>query len=104
MTKEEIKKLVLKQGSTITDLIDVVIEMNGFIGVGLITLGDGLKEYCYNKINSAGVATCIYRKENNRYFPHCIKSTGGFYWKFVIDESPRWNKCPHCGNEIERRD
>ena len=46
MDKNKIKKLV-KEGLTITDLIDVVVEMNGFIGVGLIRLGDGLQKYCH---------------------------------------------------------
>lgn len=41
----------LKDGRlTLTDVIDAVIATNGIIGVGLITLGDSLKEYCYNKI------------------------------------------------------
>ncbi len=52
MEKSEIKKLVLEQGLTITDLIDVVIELNGFVGVGLISLGEDLKGYCWNKIKS----------------------------------------------------
>ena len=55
MTKEEIKELlsnkVLNEGLTITDLIDVVVELNGIIGVGLITLGNQLKDYCESKIN-----------------------------------------------------
>lgn len=50
MEKSEIKKLVLEQGLTITDLIDAVVEINGIIGVGLISLGDGLKAHCYDKI------------------------------------------------------
>lgn len=50
MTKEEIKKLVLEKGLTIADVIDVVVEINGIIGVGLITLGDQLKDHCTNKI------------------------------------------------------
>ena len=50
MNKDKIKQLVLDEGLTITDLIDVVIELNGFIGVGLIRLGDDLKDYLYNKI------------------------------------------------------
>lgn len=49
MDKAEIKKLVLEKGLTITDLIDVVVDINGYIGVGLISLGDGLKDYCYKK-------------------------------------------------------
>ena len=48
MDKDKIKDLVLNEGLTITDLIDVVIELNGFIGVGLIRLGDDLKQYLYN--------------------------------------------------------
>ena len=50
MNKEKIKTLVKKEGLTLTDLIDVVVELNGFIGVGLIRLGDDLKDYCYDKI------------------------------------------------------
>ncbi len=51
MDKDKIKQLVTEEGLTITDLIDVVIELNGFIGVGLISLGDDLKKYIYDKIN-----------------------------------------------------
>ena len=47
MEKSEIKKQVLEQGLSITDLSDAVIELNGFVGVGLISLGDGLEDYCY---------------------------------------------------------
>jgi hypothetical protein len=50
MDKDEIKKLILERGLTITDVIDVVIELNGIIGVGLITLGEGLDKYCTDKI------------------------------------------------------
>ena len=50
MNKDRIKELVLNEGLTITDLIDVVIDLNGIIGVGLIGLGDNMKEYIYNKI------------------------------------------------------
>lgn len=49
MDKAEIKELVLNKGLTITDLIDVVVDINAFIGVGLIRLGDNLQEYCYEK-------------------------------------------------------
>ena len=50
MEKEEIKRLVLEEGLTITDLIDVVAELNGFVGVGMISLGDELNEYTKSKI------------------------------------------------------
>jgi hypothetical protein len=48
ISKDEIKRLMLEEGLTITDMIDVVIELNGIIGVGLITLGDQLQDYCHN--------------------------------------------------------
>ncbi|MFA4906704.1 MAG: hypothetical protein WC602_00345 [archaeon] len=50
LTKEEIKQLVTGRGLTITDLIDVVIELNGIIGVGLVTLGEQLDNHCRSKI------------------------------------------------------
>lgn len=50
ITKEEIKELVLDRDLTITDVIDTVVKLNGIIGVGLITLGEGLQEYVFNKI------------------------------------------------------
>jgi hypothetical protein len=50
ITTEEIKQLVLERELTLTDVIDVVIKLNGIIGVGLITLGEGLQEYVFDKI------------------------------------------------------
>ena len=50
ITHEEIKDLILNRGLELDKVIDAVIEINGFIGVGLITLGDSLKEYVHNKI------------------------------------------------------
>lgn len=47
ITEEELKDLVLNRGLELTALIDVVIKLNGIIGVGKITLGDQLKNYCY---------------------------------------------------------
>ena len=35
---------------TLVEVIDAVVEINGIIGVGLISLGDDLKKYCYQKI------------------------------------------------------
>jgi hypothetical protein len=49
MDKEVIKKLVIEDGLTITSLIDTVIELNGIIGVGLISLGNDLNDYCITK-------------------------------------------------------
>lgn len=48
MTKEQIIEFLINEELTLTDVIDAVIEINGFIGVGLISLGDSLKDYCYN--------------------------------------------------------
>ena len=44
---EKIKQDVLDGNVTITAVIDAVIEINGFVGVGLITLGNDLQDYCY---------------------------------------------------------
>lgn len=54
ISKKEIRRLVLEEHLEISDVIDVVIELNGIIGVGLITLADGLKEYVENKIPHQG--------------------------------------------------
>lgn len=44
-----IKKLLSDGHITLTDVINGVIDLNGLVGVGLLTLGDELKQYCYNK-------------------------------------------------------
>lgn len=50
MEKEEIRRLVLEEGLTVTNLLDVVIEENGIIGVGLVSLGEEIKNYIHSKI------------------------------------------------------
>lgn len=50
ISNEEIKKLILERGLTLTVVIDAVIEVDGIIGVGLITLADTLNDYCTNKV------------------------------------------------------
>lgn len=50
ITKEEIKKLMLENGLIVEDVIDCVIELNGIIGVGLITFGEQLENYVHSKI------------------------------------------------------
>ena len=62
MTKEEIKKQILDGQLTITDVIDVVVEINGIIGVGLITLGNQLKEYCWGSDTLSKCAHKLNRK------------------------------------------
>lgn len=48
MTQKKIIKLIQEEGLTITDVIDAVIQINGIIGVGKYSLGDDLKQYCYD--------------------------------------------------------
>lgn len=48
MTKEKLVNLINNEGLTIEDFIDEIIDRNAIIGVGLISLGDYLKSYCYN--------------------------------------------------------
>lgn len=51
ITHEEIKDLILQRGLIIEDVIDAVCDLQGRIGVGYISLGDYLRDYCYQKIN-----------------------------------------------------
>jgi hypothetical protein len=50
ITDEQVKKLILNSSLSITQVIDSIIDVNGIIGVGLISLGDNLKNYVYGKI------------------------------------------------------
>ena len=50
MDKQTLSELVASEEITITDVIDVVIELNHIIGVGLISLGEQLKTYTTSKI------------------------------------------------------
>lgn len=50
ITKKEIKDLILTRGLTISDVIDCVIEINGIIGVGIITLSEDVAKYIMTKI------------------------------------------------------
>lgn len=45
ITKEEIEKLILERGLTVTDVIDVVIDLNGIVGVGFISFAAQISEY-----------------------------------------------------------
>ena len=47
---DDIKKLLVEGKLTLTDVIDAVIDLNKLIGVGLISLGQGLNDYCKSKI------------------------------------------------------
>ena len=45
MEKAELLELLRTEELTLTDVIDAVIELNGLIGVGLISLADDLSKY-----------------------------------------------------------
>jgi len=45
ITKQEIAGLILERNLTLTDVIDVVIELNGFVGVGFIAFADSISDY-----------------------------------------------------------
>lgn len=47
--KEKIKEFMTANKVTLTDVIDVVVEDNGFIGVGIIRLGKDIDEYLKEK-------------------------------------------------------
>jgi len=53
MERSKIIDLVINEGLTIEDIIDTVIEINGIIGVGLISLGEHLNNYCKSNIKPA---------------------------------------------------
>jgi hypothetical protein len=48
----KIEQLMIDNDLSLIDVVDAVIEANGIIGVGLITLGDQLQEHCRNKIRT----------------------------------------------------
>ncbi len=49
ITKDEIKSQILNRSLTLTDVIDVVCELNGFVGVGYITFADQIRDYIRDK-------------------------------------------------------
>ena len=48
MTQETIIQMIKHEGLTLTQVKDAVIDVNGFVGVGLITLGDEIQQYIYH--------------------------------------------------------
>lgn len=54
MDKKELTALVADQKITLSDVIDVVIELNGIVGVGLISLGEDVEKYIVNKLERKG--------------------------------------------------
>ena len=60
MSTEELYKLLSDKEFTIEDVIQAIIQLNGIVGVGRISLGDTLKNFCYHRAkdyNSKGVDT-----------------------------------------------
>lgn len=45
MNQTQIKEAITNGDLVLTDVIDAVIDLNGIIGVGLITLGDDIQKY-----------------------------------------------------------
>ena len=49
-TNEQIKQMLIDGKLTLTDVIDATIDVNNLIGVGLISLSDGIDKYIMTKI------------------------------------------------------
>ena len=49
MTNEELYKLLEDKEFTIEDVIQAIIQLNGIVGVGKISLGDTLRDFCYHR-------------------------------------------------------
>ena len=49
MSTEELQKLLQDKEFTIEDVIDAIIQLNGIVGVGKISLGDTIRDYCYHR-------------------------------------------------------
>jgi hypothetical protein len=50
MEKEKLHALLKSEQLTLTDVIDAVIEINAFVGVGVIRLADEVNEYILERI------------------------------------------------------
>jgi hypothetical protein len=50
ITKEEIRELIINHRLVLSDVIDEVIEINGFIGVGIISLSEDVAKYIMTKL------------------------------------------------------
>ena len=47
---EEIAKIFIEKDIGIDEVLETMIESNGYVGVGLVTFGDYLKDYVMSKI------------------------------------------------------
>ena len=49
MSSEELHKLLKDREFTVEDVIDAIIFLNGIVGVGKISLGDSIRDYCHHR-------------------------------------------------------
>ena len=49
MSTEELCQLLKDGEFTIEDVIQAIIQLNGIVGVGKISLGDTLRDFCYHR-------------------------------------------------------
>ena len=49
MSTEELHKLLKDKEFTVEDVIDAIIFLNRVVGVGRISLGDSIRDYCYHR-------------------------------------------------------
>ena len=49
MSTEELYQLLRDKEFVIEDVINAIIQLNGIVGVGKISLGDVLKNHCYHR-------------------------------------------------------
>ena len=49
MSTEELHRLLKDKEFTIEDVIDAIIFLNGIVGVGKISLGDSIRDYCHHR-------------------------------------------------------
>lgn len=47
---KKIRRIMINCNVELTDVVDMVIENNGIIGVGLISLANHLSDHCINEI------------------------------------------------------
>jgi hypothetical protein len=48
VSREQLVDWMRDNDVTLSDILDIFIELNAIIGVGLISLGDRLQQYCYH--------------------------------------------------------
>ena len=89
MSTEELYRLLRDREFTIEDVIDAIIQLNGIIGVGKISLGDTLRDYCYHRAKdyrSRGVDLVSlqdYSEQANKLESSAVKGIkqGGGEWQ-----------------------